>query len=334
MGRLDGGYRRGLYAALTAVLAPVLAASVWSFAPARTPQRIDRTLRIHLDGKPGLSFEETARLLERFGRLVDELPPSSGVRQRDLRRWVGEILPWFQTEGVVARVVVPKAVVTDTFTRDGFANNHLLAAGSCWFDSVVVNSRVFNPTSSWYRRPDFLATLVHELAHVQGICIGTDATQVEASAQMAALEVMAAMANDGNKPMARALVFELRQIALDALEYEAWGNPIREQSAQALERRVLHSPLADAHNAAVKRNWTVSHKRSQDLRDLLDRYGEEPLQRVVAALRTARVWNIQLPINDPARGGSTSGPLKRLRIDDLRYFLAHAEAIVAEAALR
>ena len=327
--------KRRFSVTLVATLALAAGAAVVGagFAGSGSQQRSDATLGIHVDAKPGLSFDETERLLERFSALIDELPPtSSPVRQRDLKLWVREILPWFQTEGVVARVVVPRTLSSRAFTGDGFANDHLLAAGSCWFDSVLLNRRVFSPVSSWYGRPDFLATLVHELAHVQGICIGSDTLQVEASAQMAALEVMAAMANDGNEPMAISLLFELRRMCLDALEGEAWGNPARQQSVRGLDRRVMHNALAEARNAQAERYWRGSKERSRQLRDVLNSYAEVPLQRIVAALHTGSVWNIQLPINDPGRGGSTSGPLKRLRIDDLSYFLAHADAIVEDLA--
>jgi hypothetical protein len=318
--------------AATALVAGV-AVTATGIARQDSHEHIDATLGIRLDGRPGLSFDEMGRLLERLSLLVDELPPpSSRVRQRDLKLWVREILPWFQREGVVARVVVPKSVGTNMFTRDGFANSHLLAAGSCWLESVLVNGRVFSPVSSWYGRPDFLATLVHELAHVQGICIGNDTLQVEASAQIAALEVMAAMANDGNEPMIRSLLTELRRMCLDALEYEAWGNPDREQFARMLDRHVLHSALAEAQIVQAERYWMGSKQRSQKLREVLDSYAEVPLRRIVAGLGTGSVWNIQLPINDPGRGGSTRGPLKGLRVDDLGYFLAHAEPMVEELA--
>jgi hypothetical protein len=327
--------RRGLSVTLLAAIALVttIAGGGTGFAGHDSHEHIDTTLGIRVDPKPGLSFDEMRRLLERLSTLVDELPPlRSPVRQRDLKLWVREILPWFQAEGVVARVVVPKTVAIRAFSGYGFANSHLLAAGSCWFESVLVNGRVFSRVSSWYRRPDFLAALVHELAHVQGICIGNDALQVEASAQIAALEVMAAMANDGNEPMVRALLTELRRMCLDALEYDAWGNPTRERSARTLDRRVLHSALAEAQIAQAERYWMGSKERSQELRRVLYRYAEVPLQRIVAGLHTGTVWNIQLPINDPGRGGSTTGPLKRLRIDDLRYFLAHAEPMVEDLA--
>jgi hypothetical protein len=143
---------------------------------------------------------------------------------------------------------------------------------------------------------------------------------------------VAAMANDGNQPMVISLITELRRMCLDALEYQAWGNPDRERSTRMLERRVLHSALAEARIAKARRYWLGSKERSQQLRDVLNAYAELPLQRIIAGLETGSVWNIQLPVNDPARGGSTSGPLKRLRVDDLGYFLAHAEPIVEELA--
>jgi hypothetical protein len=322
-----------LWVGLLAVVVLGLAAAGAGLLRQDPHEHIDAILRIPLDRKPGLSFDEMGRMLERLSTLVDGLPQTtSRFRKRDLELWVREILPWFQTEGVVARVVVPTSVVSRAFTTDGFANDHLLASGSCWFKSVVVNDRVFNPVSSWYGRSEILAVLVHELAHVQGICIGSDTVRIEASAQMAALEVMAAMANDGNEPMVRSLLTELRRMCLDALEYEAWGNPDLEQRTRQLERRVVHSSLSEAEVAQGKRYWMGSKERSEELRSVLHTYAEVPLQRIIAGLHTGSVWNIQLPINDPARGGSTKGPLKRLRIDDLGYFLAHAEPIVEELA--
>lgn len=159
--------------------------------------------------------------------------------QARIEHWEFSILPWFAREGISNVVnapqeivwywagVGPAAEVTDyTFGIDAFTDcrpNGLYEGPLGPFamtGPVWINSHYINPTDENYQDIGYIFTLIHELAHDQGICNGPS-DYVESSTQLAALEVASAMGNAGNVLAASSVLHEWRDIVLGAMIYDA-----------------------------------------------------------------------------------------------------------------
>lgn len=110
------------------------------------------------------------------------------------------IVPYFASEGVSTRPIYPRQIYFVPYV----AQRSFVVAGSAQCDDpeatlVVLNERVVMD-NRWNDEADALHTLVHELVHVQGgvFCTGTSES-LESATEAAAMEVMAAMCNWGDK---------------------------------------------------------------------------------------------------------------------------------------
>lgn len=142
----------------------------------------------------------------------------------DAELWVLEVSPFFSYEGLTPMGMAldpPFAEVEFVPQPDGMSHNHILGYTYC-DGQVSLNARFVNPVSTWFNRDEFLGTLTHELIHNLGggFCEGSSES-LESRTQLATLEVLAAMANGGNKVALWALLTELRDIAMATVEYEA-----------------------------------------------------------------------------------------------------------------
>lgn len=275
---------------------------------------------------------EFAIALERIGGGGGTCNPGCPL---DLRAWQAEILPWLVEEGVVAYAAPPKP--TWRFHEDENAN-HVLGQSDCG-EGLWMNARYVNQASPWYRDVSFLSTFVHELVHSQqGIaCDLYEREKVEATAVVVSLEVMAAMANSGNRAMAEALVDELQAIALGELRYRS----LRDKDDSEIES-VLDEVDGDAWDRAERRQraryWA---DRPFDRAFVLRAYAHTPYALLVKAVEKGALGEdlALAPISggyDPTSYEETfTRPV--VRFDDLAYFLEHAEELLGpspEAAAR
>ena len=135
------------------------------------------------------------------------------ITQEDLQNhWPQEIAPYFEYEMLTNGEAKPPVVKFFSET-DAFRNFHVMGY-TFTFDEdgdVFLNGRFGNPVSPKFEGISILATLIHETAHIQkgDFMAGEDA---EKNAQLATLEVLAAMSNAGNKYARQALLDELRDI--------------------------------------------------------------------------------------------------------------------------
>lgn len=286
-------------------------------------------------------YDEAAAMAARFDAAFDAVPEDLKVgitSLAELQQWTNEIVPFFEYENVV----LPSLSVYPTSLRfeyygDGLSHNHILGTTNCFSNAVVLNARIANPTSAWYARDDSLGTLVHELAHAQGICID-DRLDSETSAQLVTLEVLAAMTNYGNERAFAALVSELREMAVRAAKVAA----IREERLDEydeLERTLFPDPFDQARRAKADRFWAADREKQTYI---YDAYNYQPIKELYLALISDQeIEGVSLPINfyckfppTPSYTGQSDETFvpcegEPLVVDDLAYVFDNLEPLTA-----
>ena len=241
-------------------------------------------------------FAETVALVERFDAAYDAIPEGRKVgisTQAEVNQWVNEVVPFFEYEGMSDADDLVYPPIEFTYYDNGLYHNHVLGTTSCLSQDVTLNGRMANPASSWYGRLDSISTLIHELAHAQGICWGSVNFDQEMSAQLVTLEILASLTNKGSEVAFVVLVGELRDISLSAAKYAAAAEG-RDADYAALLDEVL-SPFERAAYAKSDRYWQDDPER---LTEILYRYNFMPLQAVLAAIQADQsIEGVELPIN-------------------------------------
>lgn len=297
-------------------------------------KHLDPTFKIEFDQYDEfMSFNECSQLASRMDKLYDKLPEyKPSMTQTDLLEWAVEMIPMFEYEGIVSQAKwPPKSGVNFFLFPDGDSHNHVAGRSDC-ANYAGLNLRFANEHSAWYESDDAPFTLLHELAHVQQgqyICATADRDLVENSAQIAALEVGAAMVNQGNKEIFTPLVSELRGMAISA----TYAAAIRtKQVDRFIDFRSTLSPgaFADARFAKSRRRWSSD---PVELMTILDRYNVTPILMVSNAIRhnNDEIEGLAFPPNSSERTGNYYNLSPRpIKLNDLDYFLDHAEDMAKE----
>ena len=271
-----------------------------------------------------------AELALRLDGLLDQVEePKVEITQATIAAWTVEILPYFEYEGITSASVTPDSVKLTLFPS-AMENFHVLGQAFCDVfggGPVDLNGRVANPTSAWYDKPFVLATLVHELGHIQGggLCSGSSA-ELESTTQLVALEVLAAMANGGNELALYALLDELRDMAMGAAHYEAIANGNLD-GYRALVGQVFDAPDEQARAAKSARRWSSD---PATLREILYKYSWIPVDKILDGLEKGQIPDLKLAPVQETFGfyGRPSNPRRPLVIDDLAYVLEHADELL------
>lgn len=268
---------------------------------------------------------------------------------KDVQDWMKEIVPFFEYEnvdedteiGMPGGLVYPK--VSFESYQDGLKANHLLGTTSLFSYDITLTARYANPVSPWYGREDSIFTLMHELAHAQGIFYGQD-LDAEASAQLVSLEVCAAMINGGQKKLVASIVEELQSMTVNTVRYLMERDGVTEQWLD-FRNDLFTDPFDRAVRDKSDRFWLNDLKRRSEI---FYSYNYVPMNEVYKALKTNNeIVGVKLPINwlaatymdavyYPAYGNATPVaeptplPEEPLVIDDLAYFWKHKEEYVRE----
>lgn len=272
-----------------------------------------------------------AQLALKLDALLDKIEePKIEVTNALLVAWTLEALPYFEYEGVTGMAIRPDNVQFVHYPT-AMENFHVLGRAYCnpaGGGPVEINARAANPASPWHGRPFILATLVHELIHVQGggFCDGSSA-ELESTTQLVTLEVLAAMANHGNALALYTVLDELRDMALAAAHYEAMASGDNDRY-RALERKVYSTPQEQARLAKSARRWELDQAT---LKEILYKYSKIPIDKIIRGLERKAIPNLKL--GPPAVYGFNSTPQESERrwlvIDDLAYVLDHAAEMLA-----
>lgn len=305
-----------------------------------------------------LTYDTAMGMAKRFGDLYDSIPKEKKLgiaTTEDMNLWIKEIVPFFEYEGITdpekevgeyGGMIYPTPGIEDYL--DGRAHNHILGQAEILGDDITLNGRILNPKSPWYARTDSIATLIHELAHAQGIKFSHTEIDEEASAQLVTLEILAAMSNKGNEQTIGPLLDELAYMSLSAANYIAREEG-KYETFQVDRNNTFKDPLMQANFAKAERYWESDPEM---LKEILYSYNFVPMQKVVEGIwNGGKIEGVHMPanwmsnmINSPSYGFSagyyseptpqaspeptaTPWPSEPLRIDDLMYFFSYAEEL-------
>lgn len=170
-----------------------------------------------------LNIDTPEKLALKIDTILDKETPLEITEDDLVNKWPKEIAPYFEYEFLTnGEAKIPKVQFFEA--TDAFHCFHILGF-TFVFDqsgSIFLNDKFRNNVSPKYHSIQSLVTLVHETAHIQGgEFTGMDAVVCEKNAQLATLEVLAAMANHGNKYARQALLDELRDISLGVVLHRA-----------------------------------------------------------------------------------------------------------------
>ncbi len=287
-------------------------------------------LKIELDKhQETLSFAEATALAKRFRNLYLQLKTAgfeqSSLDQATINNWIDELAPQFAHEGAVNQAVIPKKISFEKFS-DGEEHNHLAGYESSTSQSIYLNYRMINPQSTWYKKNSNLRTLIHELTHLilfqDSIYSGADNPKLEQTAVIVTWEIMASMIN--NQAMIGPLVEHLFWTSFDT----ALSIALKEDRMPEFDqfRQTLHEDAFEkaAHEKCM-RDWA---NKKYKLMGILRDYSEKPLTIVIKAMtsQNSQIYGLALQAEDPSLSDFRQKPFQ---IDDLAYFFAHAEELVA-----
>lgn len=264
------------------------------------------------DASPsGLSLKDPAKLALQIDAMLDKAGPGR-INPSSLSAWNAEIPVWYAETGIID---VPEQANAHFSWLNPDEANHVLGYTYCVDGDITINARYANPVSPWYGDPGMVFTLAHELAHIQqGMgCALYSSARVETGAQLAAFEVMAAMANSGSKVALVAMLAELRDLALGTLRYDALLHPDKRAALASLYQRIM-SPVELAERTQRDRYWS-QHKAEQ--RDMLKKYVVAPYRLLAEGLKTGSIPNVV-----------AGGTVETLSLADLLYTLAHADDLL------
>lgn len=309
-----------------------------------------------------LTYEQAMTDAFRFKDLLNQIPEEQRIgitSEEDLVYWTAEIMPYFEYEGIVEDTepnrmngMVYPPVMSFNDYQDGIRSHHVLGTTNIFSNEVDLNARMINPVSPWYGREDSIGTLVHELAHVQGIKFPSPGSDIdhEASAQLVTLEVLAAMVNHGNEKALPALLDELGHMNMQAAHFLAIRDGRKDDFDR--DRARLLNPVALANSEKADRQW-AGYEDEERFPYILDAYNYRPMNELYQGFRNEdRIYGVKLPKNwlhdlitgpdyyagDFSLSENTTpavpehiiypeGPIP-LHVDDLHYFYDNAEAMV------
>jgi hypothetical protein len=265
------------------------------------------------------------KLALRVDAVLDSMEPPEFASEDIDPFWTYEIAPFFEYEGLLGPGddlfdpslldYTPPEVVWDPQV-DGVSHNHLLGYTYCE-NQVFLNIRVINHVSAWYgweRNP--IATLTHEMIHTLGgdFCAPFDSETAESTTQSATLEVLAALANQGNRAALYSLLLELKDAAEDVVLAQALADDDLD-GFREFRRQLDPSATEEARFEKSMRFWS---KDMDTLKGILDRYS-------VLVFENVQAGQVVMYLPDG------NFKLDVLKLDDLGYVLAHMEELADDA---
>ncbi len=265
-------------------------------------QRIRRDeitgIRFDLDDER-LNFNEAYMLALRMGRAnltlnLDHWRPP--LTPETLKDWAKEVVLQMYAEGMIDKITVPGLDFFDP--EDSEDVNHLLGSSDC--EKIAsFSSRFLNRFAGWHDSPDWPGVAVHELVHTlaqnEELCRNLNRRpQLEATAQVATIKLLTAMAVRGNGFAFRAFVWDFTDICLRAAE--ALSDDDQKQERFHKLRSVIHPGiLSQALDEKLGREYEYN---GSDHLEISRKYGLVPLEMIMKAHLTNKsiVTGLELPL--------------------------------------
>ena len=283
-----------------------------------------------------LSVASKVALVKRLDKAADKLPKQHMLdSQQSWFDWGLEILPYMTYEGVINGLArIPYDITPFYFPSSRMF--HLSGQAYCADREdrpingpISLNRRYMNPASPRYGDERALGVLVHEMVHMQGgpFCSGKS-EDLEADTQIAAMEVMAAMVNHGNRAVLRPLLLDLRSMVLASLQAE-----MEPDDYMALVRELANDPYDVSRAEKSLRYWHGHKGGAEELAGILLRYNVTPVNVIIEAAYDGTVERIRLPDADSYEC-PPCGPVsyRDFKADDLYEFWRNLDEYV-DAAL-
>ena len=194
-----------------------------------------------------------------------------------LAEYTARILPFFEYEGIGGGDELPGGVVLFPFMGE----TAFTIAGRALRDveAVLLNARyVLIP--DWGDDAEILATLVHELAHLQrGNFIGDDPAVFEALTESATAEVLAAMCNYGDALACRAFATAMKGNVTSMLRRDMNQSGSDDLYQLWADLSLRHTERERDRADKVLRWWKDG--RWPRLQEIMRRYGTAPLENYI-----------------------------------------------------
>lgn len=283
-----------------------------------------------------VDMDELMDMGRRLDRLTDRIAQSGWrpeVSEQSLEGWVREMVPMYMAEGAAEKVIYPETVEFVDFDEADL-HTRVLARHYCVERRIVVNGRMRNEWSSWFESQRYTATIAHELAHLQqkeNSCKLLDVRLIETTAEIVAMEVLAALANDGNREAGFALIHEMAVMVLGAGLYQSIVEGRREEYDEFRE-----SLGGELERAVYERYVRTREDDFLEFMLMLEGYRLGPYLAITEAIREdeERIYGLALDLNEvwvyDYTRGLTERRVRYFKIDDLAQFLARMEAKVGE----
>lgn len=323
--------RRGfLGLGLVAVAAAVERGLARNGSRERAP-RLDPIWKIPLkEQELNFSFAAAARLAGRFTEVLAILPEDEEtIGQGEADRIAEEASHLFAVEGFVAQAKFPTVKFVEV---SSVRYDYNIGTSDCE-QTLTINNRVRNDQSPWYQKQDLRWALIHETAHQQQgkeICNAGSAERhalVEATAELMAAEVCAALSIQGDLRYFRSLVQSLQRWAL----YTAWAIALengRFEDFAQLHRQIFPGAVAEA---LLRREMRRVGSQANFIHHLHS-YGRLPLQLALAAFRNEHLEAVELalptrPYYGRTEDGKKIDAVPKVKLDDLQDVIQHLEAL-------
>lgn len=181
------------------------------------------------------------------------------------------IVPYMEYEGLTVRGSYPVIALFVPFGNSDYF--HILGRWIPAKGIVAINERYLAQADYVPNQAQFLATLVHELVHVQGggYISGKSSTEYEARTEAGSIEVLAAMCNHSHEVACQAFWKEVEGYAMAQLEVQApawWYEFIRSWV----------SSTPDAWRDKSIRHWA---DKQEQLHYIIDAYTIRPWQQLI-----------------------------------------------------
>lgn len=266
-----------------------------------------------------LSLHESVQLYLQISQWQTELGSASFTEYEvptllDMEQWLDEVGPYFLQEGFASELQDLNELSFESYSLE---ESNTFGKTYCEDDVITMNSRFTNSYAIVSQTPLWFWILTHEAAHHYAHICGDYVSEydlqnealatahLEISANIMALEVLAAMARDGNIPALHAFLFGLRTLSLNNVIFLAQDqrafSELQQEIPLTAEHIVTYSGLFDLQQRHRNLFQEMALLRSMAL------YGYEPMDILFEASQDVSQTTERLYLFDGENDNLTFG---------------------------
>jgi hypothetical protein len=296
---------------------------------------------LKVEDLPIPDYEQTKQLLfklDRAGDLIEPYMPETPKTKEEAWAFAVEVAPFFIYEEIAEDsireqgVVYPnREVIPDVQIRHFGGNEvfHLAGQARCYEadnPEIYMNLRYYNEYSPWSEKISQISVLIHETAHMNGICSdfskGDEYNKnVETATQLATVEVLAGMTRDNNKWAPPVFIREVQDFAEDYF----LAKYLAEDDIEGYKKEILEKTANHAYREAKfdksMEHWDKNYVNQGRLRQIIRDYGLKPFLYMTEALNNEDYETRRLPF--PNKKGT-------IKMNDTAYCLKNLDKLVED----